>query len=101
MATATRSDVRVAERFGGALGRGDWDAVEALLAPDVQLRALVLSRLREDDGLQEVVDRFRFWWAAIDGLRLLESGLEPMADQLRAPHRLPGTHPHARPRVGG
>jgi SnoaL-like protein len=98
MATATRSDVQVAERFVDALGRGDWDAVEALLAPDVQLRALVLSRLREDDGLQEVVDRFRFWWAAIDGLRLLESGIEPMANQLRVHYRLAGTDPDDGPR---
>jgi hypothetical protein len=99
MATATRSDVQVAERFVDALGRGDWDAVEALLAPDVQLRALVLSRLREDDGLQEVVDRFRFWWAAIDGLRLLESGIEPMANQLRVHYRLAGTDPDDGPIV--
>lgn len=99
MATATRSDVQVAERFVDALGRADWDAVGALLAPDVQLRALVPSTLREEQGPEAVVARFTFWWAEIDGLRLLDAGIEPMANQLRVHYRLTGTDPDDGPIV--
>ncbi len=99
MATATRSDVQVAERFLEALSRADWDAIEGLLAPDVRLRALVPSTLREEDGPAAVVGRFRFWWAAIADLRLLDSGLEPIADQVRVQYRLAGTDPDDGPIV--
>jgi hypothetical protein len=93
MATATRSDVQVAERFVDAIARADWDGVERLLAPDVRLRALVPATLREEEGAEAVVARFKFWWAAIEGLRLLDSGIEPLADQLRVHYRLTGTDP--------
>src|SRR5690242_6251035 len=99
MATATRSDVQVAERFVDAIARADWDGVERLLAPDVRLRALVPATLREEEGAEAVVARFKFWWAAIEGLRLLDSGIEPLADQLRVHYRLTGTDPDDGPIV--
>jgi ketosteroid isomerase-like protein len=99
MATATRSDVQVAERFVDALARGDWDAIEGLLAPDVRLRALVPAALREEEGREAVVGRFRFWWAGIEGLRALDSGIEPMANQVRVHYRLAGTDPDDGPVV--
>ena len=99
MATATRSDVQVAELFVDAIARADWDGVERLLAPDVQLRALVPSTLREEAGPEAVVGRFKFWWAAINGLRLLDSGIEPMANQVRVHYRLAGADPDDGPIV--
>jgi hypothetical protein len=41
MATATRPDLAAAQRSVGALAEADRDAIRALLAPDVQMRALV------------------------------------------------------------
>jgi SnoaL-like protein len=99
MATATRSDVQVAERFVDALARGDWDAIERLLGPEVQLRALVPATLREEQGPEAVVGRFKFWWAALDDLRLLNSGIEPMANQVCVHYRLAGTDPDDGPVV--
>jgi hypothetical protein len=93
MATATRSDVQVAERFLEALAAADWDAIEHLLAPDVQLRALVPAKLREEEGPEDVVGRFKFWWAGLGDLRLLDSGIEPMAGQVRVHYRLTGDDP--------
>ena len=90
MATATRSDVLVAERFLDALGRGDWDAIERLLAPDVQMRALVPTTLREEEGPEAVVGRFKFWWSGLADLRLVESETEPAGAQVRVQYRIEG-----------
>ena len=91
MATATRSDVEVAERFLEALAAADWNGVEALLAPDVRLRALVPRTVREDDGPGAVVGRFKYWWAELDDFRLLDSSVEPFEGQLHVTYRLAGT----------
>ena len=91
MATATRPELESAQRFVDALGAADWEAVRALLAEDVRLRGLVPTRLREEKGSAAVVDRFRYWWADLDDLRLLDSEVEPMANQVRVRYRLAGT----------
>jgi ketosteroid isomerase-like protein len=90
MAAATRSDVQVAERFLDALGRGDWDGIKRLLAPDVHMRALVPTALREEEGAEAVVGRFKFWWAGLSDLRLVESETEPAGRQVRVQYRLEG-----------
>lgn len=99
MATATRSDVEVAERFLQALAAGDWDSIGALLSPDVRLRALVPSTLREEEGPEAVVGRFKFWWAPLEALRLVDSGVEPAGNQLRIHYRLAGIDPDDGPVV--
>jgi hypothetical protein len=99
MATATRADVQVAERFLDALGAGEWDAIERLLAPGVQLRTLVPSTLREESGPEAVVARLKFWFAGLEGPQLLDAGIEPMADQVRVHYRLAGTDPDDGPVV--
>jgi hypothetical protein len=91
MATATRSDVEVAESFLQALAAADWSGVEAQLAPDVRLRALVPRAVREDEGPDAVVGRFKFWWAELDDFRLVDSSVEPFAGQVRVTYRLAGT----------
>lgn len=93
MATATRSDVQLAERFLEALGAGDWDGIRALLAPDVRMRTLVPTRLREEEGADAVIGRFTYWWGGLDDLRLLDSELEQVASQVRVRYRLAGTDP--------
>src|ERR1700746_1684243 len=93
MATAPRSDVQVAQRFLDALAAADWAGIESLLAPDVQMRALLPSALREWQGRKAVVERFKFWWAPLEDLQLLDSGLEPAGDQVRVRYRLAGDDP--------
>jgi ketosteroid isomerase-like protein len=91
MSIAERGDLQSVQRFVDAIGSGDWEAVRASLAEDVRLRALVPERLREEEGSDAVVDRFRFWWADLADLRLLDAAVEPLADQVRARHRLGAT----------
>ena len=97
MATATRPDLQAGERFLAALGAADWDAIRASLSADVRLRALVPSALREAEGPEAVIERFRLWWAELEDFRLLESSLEPAADQLRIRYLLAGTDPEDGP----
>jgi hypothetical protein len=91
MATATRPELESAQRFVDALSTANWEAVRALLAEDVYLRALVPARLREERGPAAVVDRFRLWWDGLDDFRLLDSEVEPMANQVRVRYRLAAT----------
>jgi hypothetical protein len=66
MATATRPDLGLAQRFVDALGAANWNAVRGLLAEDVRVRALVPARL-------------------------LEAEVEPIANQVCVRYRLAGT----------
>jgi hypothetical protein len=91
MATATRPELESAQRFVDALGAADWEAVRALLAEDVHLRGLVPARPREEKGATAVVERFRYWSDDLDDLRLLDSEVEPMTNQVRVRYRLSGT----------
>lgn len=97
MAPATRPDLEAAQRFLGALGAADWEAIRTLLADDVRLRALVPSVLREAEGPDAVLERFRLWWAELDDFRVLESTSEPSADQVRIRYLLTGTDPEDGP----
>ncbi len=99
MSIATRPDLQTAQRFVDALGVGDWEGVRASLAADVRLRALVPERLREEEGSDAVIERFRFWWADLADLRLLDAAVEPMADQVRVRYRLAATDPEDGPVV--
>ncbi|MGZ4280707.1 MAG: nuclear transport factor 2 family protein [Gaiellaceae bacterium] len=90
MATATTETTEVGRRFVDALGRRDWDAVRALLAEDVKLRALVPKMLREEDGADAVIDRFRFWWDKLDDFRVLDSGADEMAGLAEVRYRFAG-----------
>jgi hypothetical protein len=91
MSIATRGDLRTARRFVDALGAGDWEATGSTLAENVRLRALLPERLREEEGPNAVVERFKLWWDDLADLRLLESVVEPMANQVRVQYRLAGT----------
>jgi hypothetical protein len=99
MSIATGADLQAAQRFVDALGAGDWEATGSALADNVRLRALVPERLREEEGAHAVVERFKFWWSDLADLRLLESVVEPMADQVRVQYRLAGTDPDDGPVV--
>jgi hypothetical protein len=90
VAIATRRDLQAAEHFLAALGDGDWEAIRAMLADGVQLRALVPSALREAEGPDAVIERFRVWWGELEDFRVVESAVAPAADQVRVRYLLAG-----------
>jgi hypothetical protein len=99
VATAVRDDVLAAQRFLAALAVRDWAAIHDCLSPDIRLRALVPSTVREAEGPDEVVDRFKFWWDDLADFRILESSVEQMADRVQVRYRLTGIDPEDGPIV--
>jgi len=90
MATATTETTEVGRRFLDALSQRDWDAVRALLGADVKLRALVPKTLREEEGPDAVVDRFKFWWDELDDFRLLDGNVDELAGLAAVRYRFAG-----------
>jgi len=94
--TATANDV--ATRFLEALGRQDYEALAATLAPNARLRGLVPSRLRDEEGREAVVARFQLWNDGEDW-ELLESEQAEMTDVVRLRWRVSSTNAEDGPNV--
>jgi len=89
MAT-TSSTVEVTRRFLDAVAERDYTGMRACLANDARLRALVPTRLREDEGADAVVARFRFWWDDIEDFQLIEASADDVADRTHLRYRIGG-----------
>jgi ketosteroid isomerase-like protein len=84
----------VGTRFLEALERRDYDALGACLAPDATLRSILPPGLREDDGRDAIVRRFRAWTQDIDEYEFVAAAVEPCSDVLRLSWALEGLDPH-------
>lgn len=73
----------VGTRFLEALSSRDYDALGACFAVDGALRGIVPPGLREADGREAIVERFRLWTDDIGDYVLAESEAAPFADLLR------------------
>jgi ketosteroid isomerase-like protein len=76
-------DTAVGEQLLDALARRDYEAVGACFADDAALRAVVPPGVREADGTDAIVERFRIWTATLDGYELAESDAAMFGDLLR------------------
>lgn len=76
----TRTDVGT--RFLDALASRDYDALGACFAVGGTLRGIVPPGLREADGRDAIVDRFRIWTDDED-YEIVDSEAAPFADLLR------------------
>ena len=83
----------VGTRFLEALGRRDYDTLGRCFAPEATLRAIVPPGLREDDGRDAIVARFRLWTQDIDDFEVLDAAATPCADLLRLRWALSGFDP--------
>jgi hypothetical protein len=83
-------DVAVGRAFAGALARRDFDAVAALLHPEIDFRALTPNRAWEPGTPAEVVDDVRVWFgpAEIDAVVSIDSAA--VGDRLRVGYRFRG-----------
>jgi hypothetical protein len=84
----------VGTRFLEALGRRDYETLGLCFASDATLRAILPPGLREDDGREAIVRRFRAWTEDIDDFEVLAADAEPCADLLRIRWELGGLDPH-------
>jgi tRNA 2-thiouridine synthesizing protein A len=100
MATETQIDGRlpllgsdaVATRLGHAFVNAivdrDFDAVEALLAPNVRFRALTPRAVREGTTPAEARDWIWAWFGETDQNELIDSRIEMVADRLHLAYRI-------------
>jgi ketosteroid isomerase-like protein len=91
--TEKRTDVGT--RFLEALSSRDYDALGACFAADGALRGIVPPGLREADGREEIVARFRLWTGDIEDYEVADSEAAPFADVLRLRWVVQGHDPEA------
>lgn len=77
-----------ARRLLDAITGRDFAAVEAVLASDARMRALLPSELVEAIGPQAIVERFRAWFGEADPFEMLSAAVEPVADRSMLRYRL-------------
>ncbi len=80
-------DDAVCLAFVDALAARDTDRLRALVAVDVQLRALVPSGFRESVGAEAVLARMQSWFAEPERLDVLTKEVLHVADRLRVHYR--------------
>lgn len=79
----TETDVDVGTRFLHALACRAYETLGECFAADGTLRGVVPPGLREADGRDAIVERFRIWTEDIEEYELAESEAAPFADMLR------------------
>jgi hypothetical protein len=89
--TGTRTDVGT--RFLEALTSRDYEALGACFTTDGTLRGIVPPGLREADGREAIVARFRIWTGDIDDYEIAESDAARFADVLRLRWVVQGVDP--------
>lgn len=85
IASATETAVT---RFLEALGRRDFDQLEASLAPDVWFRALLPKAQRESNAAHEVAATFRSWFGDQTASELIHSEHYTVAGRVFLSYRL-------------
>lgn len=91
------TDTDVGTRFLSALAVRDYEALGACFAADGTLRGIVPPGLREADGREAIVERFRMWTGDVEGYELAESEAAPFADMLRLRWAVQGVDPELGP----
>ena len=89
----TESAADVGTRFLEALSSRDYDALGACFAADGALRGVVPPGLREADGRDAIVERFRLWTDDIEEYEVVDSEAAPFADLLRLRWAVQGVDP--------
>jgi hypothetical protein len=86
--------VSIADLFLAHLAAGDLRALVALFEPDVSLRALLPSGLREWHGAEQVEEAFVGWFGRVDEYELVATGIDHVGPRMQLQWR-------ARVRGGG
>ncbi len=81
------------ERFLGALEERDYEQLADCFTPTAKLRALVPSVLREAEGPEAIVARFRVWIADLEDYELVARDAEPVLGREHVRYRFRGVDP--------
>jgi hypothetical protein len=91
--STTGAETEVGTRFLEALTSRDYDALGECFAVDAALRGVVPPGVREAEGREAIVERFRLWTEDIDDYELADSDAAPFADLLRLRWAVRGVDP--------
>jgi hypothetical protein len=83
----------VVERFLHSLETRDYERLADCFSATAKLRALVPSALREAEGTDAIVARFRLWFDDLDEYELVSSDSERVLDRERVSYRIRGVDP--------
>ena len=83
MTTGESHRIEIGARLLDALEARDYDALAACFAPDATLRAIVPHGLREADGPEAIVERFRIWTEDVADFALDAREVTLFADLVR------------------
>jgi hypothetical protein len=97
MATARAPALEVGRRFLDALVVMDFDRIGSLFTDDARLQALVPDGLREEQGPDGIMSRFRLWWGELGDPGLLASAPEPFHELVRIRYTVTGVDPEDGP----
>ena len=87
----------VGTRFLDALAVRDHEVLGACFAEDATLRGIVPPGLREADGREAIVERFRMWTDDVAEYEVAESEAAPFVDLLRLRWIVKGVDPEVGP----
>lgn len=87
-AHAEADPIRLGRAYVEALVRGDFDALEGLLAPQVRFRALIPRAMREAATAAGARAWIEGWFGDTDARELIASQVEMVADRLHLTYRL-------------
>jgi hypothetical protein len=89
----------VVERFLRSLATRDYDGLADCFAPTARMRALVPTRVREEDGPQAIAARYRFWLDDYDQYQVVATDNERVADREQLRYLIRGVDPKDGPGV--
>lgn len=95
MSQRTRASAAVGEEFLDALKRRDYAALAVCFTDDATLRAIVPPGVREDEGPESIVQRFRLWTEEIEDYQVSDCEAIGFADVLRLRWSVRGNDPGA------
>jgi SnoaL-like protein len=81
-----------ATRFLEALATRDFRALGGCFAADGRLRALVPTRLRDEEGREAIAARYDYWYGALDEFELTTAEAAAVADRVAVRYRVRGIH---------
>ena len=68
----------------------DLRQIATCFAPDAKLRALTPHELREENGPEEIVGRYRAWLGALEPFAVMDGDVVQIADRVRLRYRFHG-----------
>ena len=91
--TETETGTELGTRFLEAITSRDYETLATCFAEEGTLRGIVPPGLREADGREAIVARFRLWTEDIADYEIADSDAAPFADVLRLRWAVKGVDP--------